>query len=880
MLGKLSWAAIPFDQPIPMAASLIVTVVILATLAWITLKGHWPYLWKEWITSVDHKRVGIMYCILAFVMLIRGFTDAIMMRAQQAIAFNAPGYLPPEHYDQIFSAHGTIMIFFVGMTFIIGLMNFVVPLQIGSRDVAFPTLNSVSLWLNAAAVLLVNMSLVVGEFGKAGWLSFPPLSELKYSPGVGIDYYLWALQISGIGTLLTGVNFVTTILKMRAPGMTLTRMPIFCWTSLASSLLMVAAFPILTATFAMLLLDRYLDFHFFTDSAGGNSMMYMNLIWAWGHPEVYILILPAFGVFSEVISTFSGKPLFGHRSMIIATMAICILAFLVWLHHFFTMGAGANVNGFFGIMSMVIAVPTGVKIFNWLFTMWGGRVRFEPPMLWALAFIITFAVGGMTGVLLAVPPADFVLHNSLFLVAHFHNVIIGGVLFGVFAGYTYWFPKAFGFKLHRGTGIAAFYCWTIGFYVAFLPLYVLGLKGMTRRIHHYDVAEWQPWLIVAAIGALIILLGVAFQVAQLVISVRNRDGLRDTTGDPWDGRSLEWSTSSPPANFDFAVLPHITGTESYWTVKQQALAQRRLADLPDYQPIEMPRNSPTGVVVAFFAVVTGFALIWHIWWMVITGLAGAFATFVVFAWRDRAEEQIPAAELARVDAQLRASRLDLVEGRDPAIARVPIDSAQPGEPNVVAESDGHHKGPSSKRIITGYGFWIFLLSDFILFAGFYAAYAVLSHSTVGGPTPASLFHRNSLALETAFLLLSSFSCGMATLASGVHNMRWTQIGYAVTGLLGMGFLYLELSEFAVMLQAGSTPGRSAFLSAFFALVGLHGLHVAVGLLWLMTMMAQFRAKGFRKDILRRGMCFALFWHALDIIWVGIFTNVYLLGISP
>ncbi|MGA9008513.1 MAG: cbb3-type cytochrome c oxidase subunit I, partial [Xanthobacteraceae bacterium] len=543
MLGKLSWSAIPIDQPIPLAASGLMIIVIVGILIWITLKGHWPYLWREWITSVDHKRIGVMYCVLAGVMLIRGFTDAIMMRSQQALAYHSQGYLPPEHYDQIFSAHGTIMIFFVAMPFMIGLMNFVVPLQLGVRDVAFPTFNSVSLWLSASGVLLVNLSLVLGEFAKTGWLVYPPLSELKFSPGVGVDYYLWALQISGIGTLLTGINFVTTILKMRAPGMNYTRMPIFCWTALASNLLIVAAFPILTATLAMLLLDRYLGFHFFTADAGGNAMMYVNLIWAWGHPEVYILILPAFGVFSEVISTFSGKPLFGYRSMVIATMAICILSFLVWLHHFFTMGAGADVNGFFGIMTMIIAVPTGVKIFNWLFTMWGGRIRFTVPMLWSLAFMVTFVIGGMTGVLLAVPPADFVLHNSVFLVAHFHNVIIGGVLFGAFAGYTYWFPKAFGFTLDEPLGRAAFWLWTVGFYVAFMPLYLLGLEGMTRRLQHYDVAAWHPWLVLAAGGAALILAGIACQAAQLVVSIRHRETLRDRTGDPWNGRTLEWVTA-------------------------------------------------------------------------------------------------------------------------------------------------------------------------------------------------------------------------------------------------------------------------------------------------------------------------------------------------
>jgi cytochrome o ubiquinol oxidase subunit 1 len=658
MLGKLSWAAIPFDQPIPLFAAALVGVVIAGVLVWITLKGYLPYLWREWITSVDHKRIGIMYVLLAMVMLLRGFTDAIMMRSQQALAFQSEGYLPPDHYDQIFSAHGTLMIFFVAMPFVIGLMNFVMPLQLGIRDVAFPTLNSVSLWLTATGALLVNISLVVGEFARTGWLPFPPLSEITYSPGVGVDYYLWSLQISGVGTLLTGVNFVTTVLKIHAPGMTYMRMPMFCWTTLASSLLIVAAFPILTATLAMLLLDRYLGFHFFTNEAGGNLMMFMNLIWAWGHPEVYILILPAFGVFSEVVSTFSRKPLFGYRSMVMATMAICILAFMVWLHHFFTMGAGADVNAIFGIASMIIAVPTGVKVFNWLFTMYGGRIVYSTSMLWSIGFMITFVIGGMTGVLLAVPPADFLLHNSLFLVAHFHNVIIGGVLFGAFAGYNYWFPKAFGFRLHEGLGKASFWCWFIGFYVAFGPLYALGLMGMTRRMQHYDVPEWHPWLLIAAGGAAIVLAGIICQVAQLAVSIRQREALRDTTGDPWNGRSLEWATPSPPPAFNFAVLPHVEGGDAYWDIKQRAIRQARLSDEPAYVDIEVPRNSATGFICAFFATFMGFALIWHIWWLVAVAALGAYATFVVFAWRDRVEEIIPADVVARIDRANRSIRGD------------------------------------------------------------------------------------------------------------------------------------------------------------------------------------------------------------------------------
>jgi cytochrome o ubiquinol oxidase subunit I len=597
-----------------------------------------------------------MYVLLGVVMLLRGFIDAIMMRSQQALAYHAAGYLPPEHYDQIFSAHGTIMIFFAAMPIMIGLMNFVVPLQLGVRDVAFPTLNSTSFWLTATGALLVNLSLVIGEFARTGWLVYPPLSGLAYSPGVGVDYYLWALLISGVGTLMTGINFVTTILKIRAPGMSYLRMTIFCWTALAANLLIVAAFPILTATLGMLALDRYLGFHFFTNDAGGNMMMFINLIWAWGHPEVYILVLPAFGIFSEVISTFSSKPLFNYRSMVAATLFICIVSYMVWLHHFFTMGAGADVNAFFGISTSIIAVGTGVKIYNWLFTMYGGRIRFATPMLWSMGFLVTFVIGGMTGVLLAVPPADFLLHNSLFLVAHFHNVIIGGVVFAAFAGITYWFPKAFGFKLDEGWGKAAFWLSLLGFYVVFIPLYVAGLLGMTRRLQHYEVAAWRPWVLVAGFGILIMIAGAACQVAQFVVSIRRREQLRDETGDPWNGRSLEWATASPPPPFNFAVLPNVQGTEPYWEIKRRAIETQQLSAEPRYEPIEVPRNSPTGFITAFFSTMTGFALIWHIWWMVALGIVAAYAVFVWFAWRDTVEYSIPAEEVARYDRERRRAR--------------------------------------------------------------------------------------------------------------------------------------------------------------------------------------------------------------------------------
>ena len=662
MFGRLTWDAIPFNQPIPLITSLVVLAAVAAVVAWISIKGWWPYLWNQWITSTDHKRIGVMYIVLALVMLLRGFSDALMMRAQQTIAVGASqGYLPPEHYDQIFSAHGTIMIFFMAMPFIIGLINFVVPLQLGVRDVAFPTMNNVSFWLTASGALLVNVSLFLGEFARTGWLAFPPLSEKQFSPGVGVDYYLVSLQIAGVGTILTAVNFVTTILKIRAPGMSYMRMPIFTWTALAASLLILAAFPVLTATFAELMLDRYLGFHFFTNDGGGNSMLYMDLIWVWGHPEVYILALPAFGIYSEIAATFSGKPLFGYRSMVFATLAICIISFCVWLHHFFTMGAGADVNAVFGIASMIIAVPTGVKVFNWLFTMYGGRVRFATPMYYLVGFMITFTLGGLTGVLLAIPPVDFVVHNSLFLVAHFHNVIIGSVVFGVMAGYTYWFPKAFGFTLDERLGKIIFWCWFIGFYLAWFPAYALGFMGGTRRLQHIADPSWQPYLDVEMVGTVILLAGIVLTVVQLIYSIQTRDRRRDVTGDPWDGRTLEWLTLSPPPHFNFAVLPDVHGEEAYWTRKQTAIREEQLVEEPKYEPIELPVNTPTGIICAFFASLCGFAVIWYIWWLAILGLIGAFAVFVWYAWRDEHEHVISVEEIRELEQERRRVRHEYLQ---------------------------------------------------------------------------------------------------------------------------------------------------------------------------------------------------------------------------
>ncbi|MDR6855386.1 cytochrome o ubiquinol oxidase subunit I [Variovorax guangxiensis] len=647
IFGRLTWEAFPYHEPILVATFAAVVLGGLAMMGAMTYFRVWGTLWRDWITSIDHKKIGIMYIVLGLVMLLRGFADAIMMRLQQAIAFgDNAGYLPPHHYDQVFTAHGVIMIFFVAMPLVTGLMNYVVPLQIGARDVAFPFLNNFSFWMTTMGAMLVMASLFIGEFAKTGWLAYPPLSGILYSPDVGVDYYIWSLQIAGVGTLLSGVNLIATIVKMRAPGMGMMKMPVFTWTALCTNVLIVAAFPVLTAVLALLSMDRYVGTNFFTNELGGNPMMYVNLIWIWGHPEVYILVLPVFGAFSEIVSTFSRKRLFGYASMVYATVVITILSYLVWLHHFFTMGSGASVNSFFGITTMIISIPTGAKIFNWLFTMYHGRIKFDVPMLWTIGFMVTFVIGGMTGVLLAVPPADFVLHNSLFLIAHFHNVIIGGVVFGAFAAITYWFPKAFGYQLDPFWGKCSFWFWLVGFYFAFMPLYALGLMGVTRRLSHFEDPSLQIWFQVAAFGAVLIALGIGSFLIQLVVSFMRRESLRDTTGDPWHGRTLEWSTSSPPPAYNFAFTPRIHDNDAWWDMKQRGYERPQ----EGFTPIHMPKNTAAGFVLAAISAVMGFALIWHMWLVAGVSFAVLIIATIIHTFNYKRDYHIPVDEVVRTEA--------------------------------------------------------------------------------------------------------------------------------------------------------------------------------------------------------------------------------------
>lgn len=649
ILGRLNFDALP-DDPITIGGVVMMSLGGIFTVALLTYFKRWKWLWSEWLTSLDPKKIGVMYIAIAVLMLLRGASDAAMIRVHQALsAGDSSGVLSNDLFQQVFSAHGTIMIFFVAMGLMFGLINLVLPLQLGARDVAFPFLNSVSFWLFAAGFVLMNLSLVVGEFSAAGWLAYPPLSGLEYSPGVGVDYWIWSLQIAGVGSLLSGINFLVTIIKMRAPGMTLMKMPMFAWSVLGSMILVIFAFPILTATLGMLSLDRLIGMHFFTSHFDGNPMMYINLIWAWGHPEVYILILPAFGIFSEVVATFSRKRLFGYTSMVWAIGAITFLSFVVWLHHFFTMGAGPNVNAFFGIMTMVIAVPTGVKVFNWLFTMYRGRIHYATPMLWFLAFVVTFTIGGVAGVLMAVPAIDFQVHNSLFLVAHFHTMIIGGVVFGFMAGLTYWFPKIFGFRLNERIGLYAFWCWLIGFLLAFIPLYILGLMGATRRLSHYDASiGWQELFIVAGVGVMVIMAGIGLQLFQLVYSIWNRKKYVDKTGDPWNGRTLEWSTTSPAPHYNFAVIPTVNSRDPFWEQKQQKIKSAA----PKYQAFNMPKNSGMGMVIATFSVICGFGLIWHIWWLAALGILGVITAVIVRINDDNTEYTVSVAEIKEAEGKL------------------------------------------------------------------------------------------------------------------------------------------------------------------------------------------------------------------------------------
>jgi cytochrome o ubiquinol oxidase subunit 1 len=685
-LGRLEMGSLPFwsmlqnptrenlvNGSIAGTAAVIVVVVAVITVGLITKYGKWRVLWSDWLTSTDHKKIGIMYIVLALVMMARGVIEAWLMRLQQAFGLGG-GFLSPDHFGQLFSTHGTIMIFFMAMPFLIGLINYVMPLQIGARDVSFPTLNSISLGLTAAGAALVMISLVLGQFSTGGWFEYPPYTEANFLPGVGPDYWIWAVTLSSLGSTFTGINFAVTIFKERAPGLKMLWMPLFTWTALVTAIMMIFAMPPLTVATAQLALDRYVGFHYFTNAFGGNMMHFVNLFWLFGHPEVYILILPAFGIYSEVVSTFSTKALYGYLSMVMAVVSIAVLSFTVWLHHFFTMGQNASINSVFGIASMLIGIPTGVKIYDWMATMFRGRVRFTTPMIYAIGFILLFVLGGMSGILLANPPIDYQVHNTVFLVAHFHNVIIPGVLFGLIAGYHFWFPKAFGFRLNERWGIFSALCWLVGFMLAFFPLYALGLMGLPRRTVAYAQSAYVLPEAIAFVGAMFIVCALAALFIQLWVSIKHRDENRVFAGDPWDGRSLEWAVSAPPPEYNFPFVPVVNDRDAFTVAKDLGVAYRQ----PDeYVDIELPRNSAMGMAVCVTGFGIAFGLVWHIWWLAIIAALAALGATVGRGFARDTTKTVPAGAvreeqrhwLNAVDAATVISRADECDSANEGLAK-------------------------------------------------------------------------------------------------------------------------------------------------------------------------------------------------------------------
>ncbi|WP_411829516.1 cytochrome c oxidase subunit I [Paenibacillus lautus] len=591
----------------------------------------------DWLTTVDHKKIGILYLIAGGFFFGIGGIEAILIRLQLIKPMN--DLVSAQVFNELITMHGTTMIFLGVMPVIFALMNAVIPLQIGARDVAFPFLNSLGFWTFLFGGLLLNLSWIMGGAPDAGWTSYTPLSTNDYSSTHGVDFYTIGLQIAGLGTLIGGINFLATIITMRAPGMSFMRMPMFTWTAFITSAMILFAFPAITVGLVLLSFDRLLGANFFDVAAGGSPVLWQHIFWIFGHPEVYILILPAFGIISEVIPTFSRKRLFGYSSMVFATILIAFLGFMVWAHHMFTTGLGPVANALFSIATMLIAVPTGIKIFNWLFTMWGGQIRFTSANLFAIGFVPTFVMGGVTGVMLASAPADFQFHDTYFVVAHFHYVIVGGLVFGLFAGLHYWWPKMFGRVLNETLGKWTFWLFAIGFHMTFFVQHFLGLLGMQRRIVSYlPNQNFDELNFISTIGAILMGIGVLAFLANVVITSRKPVG---APADPWeDGRTLEWSIPSPPPEYNFKQIPLVRGIDAYW--KEKMAGNKEMTPSEPVGPIHMPSPSilPFVMSLGLFIAGLGFmfstedfsnsfmSLIFNKYIVLIVGLLITFAAMI------------------------------------------------------------------------------------------------------------------------------------------------------------------------------------------------------------------------------------------------------------
>ena len=787
--------------------------------------GEGTGVWS-WVTTVDHKRIGILYGVTAFAFLVIGGIEALIIRLQLARPHGA--VVGAETFNALFTMHGTTMVFLAIMPLNAAFFNYMTPLMIGARDVAFPRLNALSYWILLLGGLFLNASFLVGAPPNGGWFGYANLTTRQFSPGPEIDFWMLSLQILGASSIMAAVNFIVTILNMRAPGMTLMRMPLFVWMSLVVQFLIVLAFPPITVGLIFLMFDRFFGTHFYDVAAGGDLHLWQHLFWIFGHPEVYILILPAFGIVSEVLPTFSRKPLFGGQVMIYSGVLIGFFGFGVWSHHMFAAGMGPVADAFFAISTMLIAIPTGVKIFNWLATMWGGTIRATVPFHYAAGLVALFTIGGLSGVMHASPPVDLQQTDTYFVVAHFHYVLIGGSLFGILAGASYWWPKMTGRLLDERLGRLGFWVLFAGFNLTFFPQHYLGAIGMPRRIYTYAAGTgWGFWNFWSTVGAFGIAFGVFLFAVNALLSLRRGP---PAGADPWDGRTLEWRTSSPPPPHDFDEIPPVYSRDSFWREKYGDSRGRKPTPrpaAPDPHGIHMPAPShwpiviALGIVVAAVGALTSLAL-------VLIGAAVLVGGSFAFALE-------------------------------------------------------HHRNPAHVRQEGGLGvdhrklaMWVFLGSECFLFGTLIATYMAYKGRSVVGPHPHEILNLPITTLSTFDLLMSSLLMVLALAAVRRGDRFQSRLWLAGTAFFGLIFLGFQAYEFTSFVHEGLTLQTNLFGSTFFVLTGFHGGHVTLGVIWLLTLLGlDLRGRLGTPDAVKVEVA-GLYWHFVDVVWIVIFTLVYLI----
>jgi cytochrome c oxidase subunit 1 len=782
-------------------------------------------LWS-WITTVDHKRIGILYGVSAFVFFLIGGLEALIIRLQLATS-NAT-VVGAETFNALFTMHGTTMVFLAIMPFSAAFFNYLTPLMIGARDVAFPRLNALSYWVFLLGGLFINASFLVGAPPDGGWFGYTSLTLRQYSPGMNIDFWVLGLQVLGASSVMAGVNFIVTILNMRAPGLTLMRMPVFVWMTLTVQFLIVLAFPPITIGLVFLMFDRFFGTHFYDVAAGGDLHLWQHLFWIFGHPEVYILILPAFGIVSEVLPTFSRKPLFGAPVVIYSGILIGFFGFGVWSHHMFAAGMGPVADAAFAIGTMLIAIPTGVKIFNWLGTLWGGSIRPTVALHYAVGLIALFTIGGLSGVMHASPPVDLQQTDTYFVVAHFHYVLIGGSLFGLLAGAYYWWPKITGRFLDERLGKLQFWIIFVGFNLAFFPQHYLGAIGMPRRIFTYGPGRgWEFWNLMSTIGAF----GIAVSILLFMINAIRSLRRGPVAGpDPWDGRTLEWRTSSPPPPHNFDAIPPVYGRDTFWREKHGDRRGRKPTPLPprpDPHGIHLPAPSAWPLVMAVGVVMAAAGALIH----VAVVVAGALV-LVVGGWAFALEHHRNPAHVDQVG----------VLGVD------------------------HRK----------LAMWVFLGSECLFFGTMIATYLAYRGGSVVGPYPHDVLNIPLTTLSTFDLLMSSLLMVLALSAVQRGDRRQARRWLFGTAFFGLIFLGFQAWEFTEFVHEGLTLQQNLFGSTFFVLTGFHGGHVALGVAMLLTLwILDLRGRLGAQDAIKVEVV-GLYWHFVDVVWIIIFTVVYLI----